>query len=83
MELSSLEQLENQVVELLERYKHAKAVREELAQRVNELETEIEELKKINEQLRLDLDDARSSSRDKEDLVRAKVDELLTKIEGT
>ena len=82
MELSSFEKLESQVEELLTQYKNTRAARESLAQRVSQLERENEELKQTNLQLREDLENSDRSKSDKEERIKAKVEELLTKIEG-
>ncbi len=84
MDLPGLEKIESQIQELLERYKSVKASREELALRVNELESEISELQKENEQLQVSLEEARRNTRDfdKEERIKARVDELLAKLEG-
>lgn len=84
MELDSLENLDRQVGRLLESYNSTKQARDELAQRVGQLETEMAQLQEKNRSLEIALKNARQQARDpeKDELVRAKVDELLAKLEG-
>ncbi|MBM3327403.1 MAG: hypothetical protein FJY65_10615 [Calditrichaeota bacterium] len=84
MEINSLENLERQVIRLLEQYKLIKQERDELAEQLNRLETESADLRNANDELRIQIDEARRNARDpiKEERIRAKVDELLAKLEG-
>jgi FtsZ-binding cell division protein ZapB len=84
MELQSLENLEKQVSHLLDQYRSVKKERDELYERVSRLESEANELREANESLRIKADEARRNLRDpeKEERIRAKVDELLAKLEG-
>jgi len=43
----------------------------------------VSNLKQSSAQMRSDLDEAKLSTREKEERIRSKVDELLAKIEGT
>ncbi len=84
MELESLENLERQVERLLERFAGVKRDKEELTQRVSQLEAENARLRESNAKLQSDLTEAQRNARDpeKEMRIRAKVDELLSKLEG-
>ncbi len=84
MEITGLENLERQIIRLLGQYKQVKQERDELAERVNHLETEVSDLRNTNADLRAQVEEARRNARDpvKEELIRAKVDELLAKLEG-
>ncbi len=84
MELKSLENLEQQLSRLLDQYRLIKKDRDDLYERVSRLEAEANELRGANESLRDRIEDARRNVRDpeKEELIRAKVDELLAKLEG-
>ncbi len=84
MELKSLENLEHQLSRLLDQYRLIKKERDDLYERVSRLEAEVNELRGANESLREKIEDARKNVRDpeKEELIRAKVDELLAKLEG-
>ena len=84
MELPSLIELENQIDKVLDLYKSVRRDRDELVQRVQQLEAENHELKRSADQLRQEAAEARRNTRDleKEQKIRAKVDELLAKLEG-
>jgi len=84
MDVPNFDKVENQVLELMERYKSVKASREEFAFRINELEKELAETKTENELLQSSLDEAKRNTRDfeKEDRIKTRVDELLQKLEG-
>ena len=84
MDVPNFDKIENQVLELMERYKSVKASREEFALRINELEKELAEMKSENQQLQSFLDEAKQNTRDfeKEDRIKTRVDELLEKLEG-
>lgn len=84
MELKSLENLEQQLSRLLDQYRLIKKDRDDLYERVSRLEAEANELRGANESLREKIEDQRRNVRDpeKEELIRAKVDELLAKLEG-
>jgi len=84
MELQSLENLERQVSRLLDQYRLVKKDRDDLYERVSRLEAEANELRSANESLHLKAEEARRNARDleKEERIRAKVDELLAKLEG-
>ncbi len=84
MELKSLEHLEQQLSRLLDQYRLIKKERDDLYERVGRLEAEANELRGANESLRERIEEARKNVRDpeKEERIRAKVDELLAKLEG-
>jgi len=84
MELKSLENLEQQLSRLLDQYRLIKKDRDDLYERVSRVEAEANELRGANESLREKIEDQRRNVRDpeKEELIRAKVDELLAKLEG-
>lgn len=84
MELQSLENLERQLSRLLDQYRLIKKERDDLYERVGRLEAEANELRGANESLTERIDEARKNVRDpeKEERIRAKVDELLAKLEG-
>jgi uncharacterized coiled-coil DUF342 family protein len=84
MELQSLIELENQIDKLLDLYKSVKRDRDELLQRVQQLEAENYDLKRSTDELRQEATEAKRNTRDleKEQKIRAKVDELLAKLEG-
>jgi len=84
MELKSLENLEQQLSRLLDQYRLIKKDRDDLFERVSRLEAEANELRGANDSLREKIEDARRNVRDpeKEERIRAKVDELLAKLEG-
>lgn len=84
MEIESLEKLGNQVMNLLDKYNSLKRDFGELEQLSAQLKAENSDLKRGNEQLKTEVDEARRNSRDfeKEERIRARVDELLTKLEG-
>lgn len=84
MELQSLENLERQLSRLLDQYRLIKKERDDLYERVGRLEAEANELRGSNESLRQKIEDAKRNARDpeKEERIRAKVDELLAKLEG-
>lgn len=84
MDVPNFDKIENQVLELMERYKSVKASREEFALRINELEKELAEAKSENEQLHSSLEEAKRNARDfeKEERIKSRVDELLEKLEG-
>ena len=83
MEISSLEKLESQIEDLIVQYKNVRAARDQLALQVTELEQENSALKASRTSLLAELEDARASTSAKEEKVKAKVEELLAKIEGT
>jgi hypothetical protein len=84
MELQSLEILEKQITRLLDQSKAVRKERDELFERVSRLGSEVSELRTANESLRSKMDEARLNARDpeKEERIKAKVDELLAKLEG-
>jgi len=84
MELQILENLERQVSRLLEQFRAIKRERDDLFERVSRLESEVSELRGANESLRVKIEEARRNARDpeKEERIKAKVDELLAKLEG-
>ncbi|MBM3328266.1 MAG: hypothetical protein FJY67_02175 [Calditrichaeota bacterium] len=84
MELSALESLERQVTRLLEGYRQVRTERDDLAQRVIRLEAENTDLRSQNDDFAERIEEARRNTRDpvKEERIRAKVDELLAKLEG-
>ena len=84
MELESLDNLERQIGRLLEKYLSIKKAREELALRVGHLESENTQLRQTNSRLQKELGEAQQNARDpeKDQRIRAKVDELLAKLEG-
>jgi len=83
MELPNLETLESKVRGILEKYNQLKVENRELKSKCDAFQAEMDELKRDNEQLHTELDDARRNSRDfeKEERIRAKVDELLAQLE--
>jgi len=84
MELQSLDNLERQITRLIDQHRVIKRERDDLFERVSRLESEANELRGANESLRIKVEDARRNARDpdKDELIRAKVDELLAKLEG-
>jgi len=84
MELQSLENLERQLTRLIDQLKTIKRERDDLFERVSRLESEASELRGSNDSLRLKLEEAQRNTRDveKEERIKAKVDELLAKLEG-
>ena len=84
MELQSLDNLERQITRLLDQLHVIRRERDDLFERVSRLESEASELRGANESLRVKIEDARRNARDpdKDERIRAKVDELLAKLEG-
>ena len=83
MEFKSLDELERQVRQQLERFQAVKQERDELATRAERQEVEIAELRRVYQGLRKEIAKARSSFPDKgrEERIKAKVNELLAKLE--
>ena len=83
MELQNFDNLENQVNKLLERHRSVKNERDELVERVSHLEAEVAELKRANKVLTEETEAAQRNVRDpeKEQRIKSKVDELLSKLE--
>ena len=83
MELQSIDDLERQVIKLLDRHRSVKNERDELAERVSRLEAEVAELKRANKELKDDTETALKNRRDpeKEQRIKSKVDELLSRLE--
>lgn len=84
MELQSLETLERQITRLIEQTRGVKRERDELYERTSRLEAEVNELRGANEVLRQKVANASLNARDpeKEGRIKAKIDELLAKLEG-
>ena len=84
MEVQSFEDLERKVTRFLDQHRLTKSERDELAERVGRLEAEIAELQRTNEELKKELVAACDNVRDldKENRIKSKVDDLLTKLEG-
>ncbi|MCF7811881.1 cell division protein ZapB [bacterium] len=83
MELQSIDDLERQVNKLLERHRSIKNERDELGERVSRLEAEVAELKRSNKELKDETEAALKNRRDpeKEQRIKSKVDELLSRLE--
>jgi len=83
MELQNFDNLEQQVNKLLERHRSLKNERDELVERVSRLEAEVAELKRANKALTEETEAAQRNVRDpeKEQRIKSKVDELLSKLE--
>ena len=79
-----MDDLERQVNKLLDQYRSVKNERDELAERVSRLEAEVAELRSENQDLKGELAEVRKSAPDpkKEERIKTKVDELLSKLEG-
>ena len=84
MELDSFNVLERQINSMLEKFKAVRVERDELAERVQQLEADNYNLRRSSEDLQLKLVDVESNTRDRarDAQIKAKVEELLAKLEG-
>ncbi len=84
MEFKSLDDLERQVHRLLEQFRAVKQERDDLAARAERREAEVAEVRRANQRLRKEIAKAQRNSPDteREEQIKARVDELLAKLEG-
>jgi len=84
MELQNLENLERQITRFIDQSRLVKRERDDLYERVSRMESELNELRGANESLLVKIEEAHRNVRDpaKDALIKAKVDELLAKLEG-
>lgn len=84
MDLSQFEELEKKIVSLLERQEKVQAENAELCKRVGELDEQIHLLNSENKKLAAQHEELLNNQRDKnkEELIRHKVVDLLQKLEG-
>jgi chromosome segregation ATPase len=84
MDLTQFEELERRIVGLLERQEKIQAENKELNTRLGTLEEQLQHLSQENEDLTAQRDELVNNQRDrdKEELIRHRVVDLLQKLEG-
>jgi len=83
MDFSQFEELERRVLGVIERFKDLRNRNEELQEKVHRLEAEIQQQSAENERLLTRCEELQGNQRDvqKEDLIRQKIQTLLSKLE--